>query len=151
MTLSWPSTGAQRAGRASGRRRGKGRRHQEVAPSPYHQTSSRWLAWSFHKSLQNKLDIAFTTPSSGLSVKLTADGDPGPTDEAAGPWRITCKHRGRTGPGLTRLVYQVNGKGGVPTAATSSASIRRRSERGSTSCREVDEEVPWQGAASAGG
>jgi hypothetical protein len=77
------------------------------------ETSSRWPAWVFYNSVQNKLNTTFTTPFVGLSVKLNSDGDPTQTYEAAGPWAITCKHRGKTGPGLIHLVYQVNGKGGV--------------------------------------
>ena len=73
----------------------------------------RWYAWTFYNTLQNKLNTTFTSPFTALNVSVNADGDPAQTYQAAGPWTIVCKRRGKSVPGVTFLNYQVSGKGGA--------------------------------------
>jgi hypothetical protein len=69
-------------------------------------------AWCTYNDLQNKLNTTFTKPFGSVTFTANTDGKAG-SDYLVGTIPITCKRGKKTKPGIKKLIFQVNAKGGL--------------------------------------
>ncbi|MCG5212181.1 eCIS core domain-containing protein [Streptosporangium soli] len=99
--------------RPAGGRVGQGQRRMLAALGVDLSQQRVGEAWRFLFSLEERLGTRFSTPFSTFTAAVNTDGVPG-TDYMVGPpVLVDCRKRGKAGVKIRRLLFQVNGAGGV--------------------------------------
>ncbi|WP_406635330.1 DUF4157 domain-containing protein [Amycolatopsis sp. WGS_07] len=95
------------------------RQHQALAAARVDLAEERdRQAWAFFRSLEQRLNQQFDQPFTSFQAVLFAGGSPGADYPAGPPVLVDCTRRGRKGVRIRRLVFQVNGAGGVSYGCT---------------------------------